>query len=306
VATTLLIGHAKCSWREWLRDHRGHADLLCLDPADAGQLTPGVLNLFRGSRPLFSRFYGSLDPLRSPHLIMATLAQMLVAADGDRIVQTFDYRPTPVMRQAIGLIAQLAEPDRILVAEGTELGSTSGFPVGPEFVTLENALPPMVQHAQRKAQWIRLLEQCERHSVDLRHVAISGARLGSGRPLDADQRERAGIPQAVHVEVIGSSLLIVTDTDIEEGKITAALDFTGCSRANLVEPGTYRNLLCAFGRDSGEDLGYGILTDIDWTSWRATALCTAVAPSPVRILKLGSIRVDADARELGEIRPWQV
>jgi polynucleotide 5'-kinase involved in rRNA processing len=68
----------------------------------------------------------------------------------------------------------------------------------------------------------------------------------------------------------------------------------------------YRNLLCSFAKQSGEDFGMGILTDIDWNSMRAYAQCTAVPPAPVRILRLGSLRVDSNGHELGEVRPWQV
>jgi polynucleotide 5'-kinase involved in rRNA processing len=135
---------------------------------------------------------------------------------------------------------------------------------------------------------------------------VQGARFGSGVVLTQDERLKAGVAEAVHVEVVGTSLLIVCDTDLAENQVALALDFTGCRKAHFVEPGMLRNLFCAFSKDSGEDIGTGIITSIDWTSLRADALCTAVAPSPVRILKLGSMRVDNEGRELGELRPWQV
>jgi len=93
---------------------------------------------------------------------------------------------------------------------------------------------------------------------------------------------------------------------VEESDVAAALDFTGCTRAQFVAPGLYRNLLCSFAKQSGEDFGMGILTDIDWQSLRGYALSTAVPPAPIRILRVGALRVDSDGRELGEVRPWQV
>ena len=94
--------------------------------------------------------------------------------------------------------------------------------------------------------------------------------------------------------------------DTEESDVSAALDYTGCTRAHFVAPGMYRNILCSFARQSGEDFGVGIITEIDWQSMRAQALCTAVAPAPLRILRIGALRVDSSGRELGEVRPWQV
>ncbi len=305
MARTLLIGNPQATWREWLKEHRGGAELLCLDPADPVQLTPGLLNLTQGQKRVYSRFYGSLDPQRQPHVILAAAAQALQAASNNLIIQTFAYRPSPVLRQTIALLSQIIKPDRILIAEGTDIDQ-SGFSLGPEQVEIERALPPMVQHAQRKAQWLKLVEECERHTVDLRRVTIEGARIGSGRAMNADQRKAAGLASAVYVEVTGTTLLIVSDAEIEESTISVALDYSGCSKAVVGEPGLYRNLLSSFANQAGEDFGTGILLDIDWLSMRAQVLSNAVAPAPVRILRLGSLRVDSQGRELGETRPWQV
>jgi hypothetical protein len=305
VGHTLLIGHGKSSWREWLKKELGSRDLLCLDPADPTHGPPAKLTLHRGHRPVHSRFYGSLDPQRRPDLMIAATVEALRQAEGDLVVELFPYRASPVLRHAALLVAQILQPEHILVARDTPIDQ-GGFPVGPHEVELDAAMPPMVQHAQRKAQWMKLLEACEPHTVDLRKVTLEGTRLGCGVSLSDSQRKAAGLETAVHAEAIGGSLLVVTDMDLDDEQIAQSLDYTGCSRAVFVEPGAYRYLLCSFARQDGEEFGSGILTDIDWRSMRASFLCTAVAPAPVRILRLGSLRVDKDARELGELRPWQV
>ncbi|HSI72672.1 MAG TPA: hypothetical protein VK934_05805 [Fimbriimonas sp.] len=305
MSKTLLIGNPQATWREWLKEHRGGADLLCLDAADSVQITPGLLTLTSGQRRLYSRFYGSLDPQRHPHVMIAATAQALQHAGQDLIIQTFTYRPSPVLRHTLAVLAQVIQPDRILVAEGTDLDQ-SGFPVGPEPIELERALPPMIHHAQRKAQWIKLVEQCDRHTVDLRKVSIEGARFGSGIAMTPEQRKQACLGAAVHAEVTGSTLFVITDADMEESEIARALDFAGCSKATFAEPAAYHNLFCSFANQEGADFGYGILVDIDWRSMRAQVLSTAIPPAPVRLLRLGSLRVDSEGRELGETRPWQV
>lgn len=305
MATTLLIGNARTTWREWLRENRGQADLLCLDPIDPAQVVPGVLHLFQGDKPGLSRFYGSTDPQRSPHIIIGFLAEALRCCQADLIIQLYSYRPTPLLRQTALMVAQLAMPDRILISESTELDQM-GFPVGPEEIAVEPALPPMIQLAQRKAKWIKLLEHCTRQEVDLRNVTIEGSRLGSGRRLSESERKQAGLKNALHAEAAGASLFVVIDTELEEQEISQALDFTGCSKAVITSPVAYSNLLFSFANQKGEDFATGVICGIDWRSMRASVLATAVPPAPVRLLRLGSLRIDLDGRELGELRPWQV
>lgn len=302
---TLLLSSASHSWREWLKEHRKERDLLCLDPAEPSQSPPGRLTLFRGSKPLYSQFYGSLDPGRAPHVIVAALAHMLREAGPDVIVQFFPIRNAPLIRQVTSLCAQLLQPEEILAPLGAGL-DLEGYPVGPEEVAIEEAFPAMVQQAQRKAQWLKLVESCSDHQVDLKRVSIEGARLGSGQPLHPDLLAKAGLAGALHAEVAGGTLLLVTPEEPEDHLMARALDLFHASRASVVDPGAYDNLLCSFARQDGEDFGVGMIRSIDFAAGLAHISCTAVPPAPVRILRIGGLRVDAAGRELGEAKPWQV
>lgn len=300
----LLVGGGSASWNEWLRQHRAGRDLVVLDPADAHHGAPGRLWFIRGPRPAFSTFYGSLDPLRAPHLMVAALHEFLGVVADDGIVQLFPTRPTPLMRQLAQTVADMVRPSDILIAADEEEAMV--WPVGPQSVELERTLPPMVQQAQRKAQWLKLIERSERHELPLDRLAIQGARLGSGRQLDAIMRQRVGLEEALRVEVCGGSLLVVANDDLDEVEIGRALDLTHTQRAHVVHPGDFTNLLCAFVRLSGEEFGYGRIEELDFESGKAIVMADAVAPVPVPILRLGSLRVDVNGVEMGEIRPWQV
>jgi polynucleotide 5'-kinase involved in rRNA processing len=305
MARTLLLSSASFTWRDWLKEHRKDRDLLCIDPSEPSQSPPGKLTMFRGAKPFYSRFYGSLDPSRSPHVIVAALAHMLPLASGDAIVQLFAVRNAPLVRQMAGLCAQMVQPDEILAPRGAEL-DLEGFPVGPEEVDLEATFPAMVQQAQRKAQWLKLIEECSEHTLILRQVSVEGTRLGSGEPIHPDMIAKAGLREVVHAEVASGTLLLVTETEPEDHVIARALDIFHASRASVVGPDAYNNLLCSFARQNGEDFGMGIVKRIDFESGVATIASTAVPPAPVRILRLGGLRVDLSGRELGEVRPWQV
>lgn len=298
---TLLIGNPRTTWREWLKEHRRGRDLLCLDPADPQQGVPGRLALFHEEHPIATRFYGSLDAQRSPHVIVSAVASLLPRLGPDGLVQLFAYRATPVLRQTAMIIAELLNPSRIVLARGTGF-STAGLPGEVEEIDLDDAVSPAVQHAQRKAQWLRLVEECESHELDMSQVALEGARLGSG---EAIERSNIGLPAAIHVERCGGTLLVVSQLEFEEAEISRALDLSGCNRATVVEPEIYENLLCSFTRVGGEEIGMGLVQKIDWVDRRMYIQCTAVAPTPVAIVRLGSLRVDRDGRELGELRPWQ-
>jgi hypothetical protein len=301
----LLIGSAATTWREWLKENRGKRDLLCLDPADPGQSPPGRLCLLRGEKAVSWRFYGGLDPQRAPHVLLAALAQLLTEAGDDAIVQLYSYRSTPLLRHLSMLIAQMVQPEGIFLPAGAAV-EQNGYPVGPEEVELEAAFPAMVQGAQRKAQWMKLLENCTEQEVSLDEVAIEGARLGSGAKLTEEALRKSGLEGVLHGEVSSGTLLLIAHEEPEEHRMARALDMFHCSRANVVSPNDYANLLCSFARQSGEDFGMGVVDKIDFERRTVTALCTAVPPAPVRILRIGGLRVDRQGRELGELRPWQV
>lgn len=301
----LLVGGGSAAWSDWLKDHRNGRDLIVLDPADAHHGPAGRLWVIHGNRPAYSAFYGSLDPLRAPHLMVAALHEFLGVVAEDSIVQLFPTRPSPLMRQLTQLVADLIRPSHILIMEGDH-DEHMTWPVGPESAEPAHALPAMVYQAQRKAQWLKLIERASRHELQLDRLAIQGARLGSGRVLDAVMRQRAGLEEALRVEVCGSALLVVTAQELSGEDVSRALDVTHTQRAHVVHPQDYDNLLCAFVRLNGEEFGYGRIEQIDFELGKVVAYVDAVPPVPVPIVRLGSLRVDGDGRELGEVRPWQV
>ncbi len=305
MARTLLLSTPDKTWRDWMKENRKGRDWLCLEPAEPDQGPPGRLCLFRGEKVIAWRFYGSLDPQRSPHTMIATLAQLLPHASEDLVVQLFAYRGTPLLRHVTMLASQLMQPDEILVPKDAPL-EQAGFPVGPQEIEIESSFPAMVQNAQRKAHWMKLFENCEEHDFDLSRVSVEGARLGSGLPVPREALNRFFKGRVLHGEIAGGALFLVATDDPDDDQIARALDHFHCSRAHIAHPEEYQGLLCSFAKSSGEDFGMGAIIDIDFEAGKVKAHCTAVAPAPVRILRIGALRVDTAGRELGEVRPWQV
>lgn len=301
---TLLAGDSNTGWREWLRAH-AETDLVVLDPAEAHFGPAGRLTLIRGGRVASWRFYGSLDPQRAPHILLAGAASLLQEAASDAIVQLFPYRATPLVRQLVLALDEMVEPDRILTPEGSGMESL-GWSVGPECIHREPGFPEMVRHAQRKAQWLKLLEEGAASEYVLGNLAIRGARLGSGHPVTRTDLDALGLADVLYAELCGRTLLVVADSEPDDASVSRALDRHHAQRLHLVRPSAYHGLLCALARDPGEPLGLGRLEKVDFRTGIATVLSTAQEGAGARSLLLGGLILDADGNEQGEVRPWQV
>lgn len=304
MASSLLIAGPGKSWREYLDANLGSRDLILLDPAETRFGAPGRVCLVRGGKVVAWRFIGSLDPLRAPHVVIAALAGFLKQTES-AAVQCFPYVPTPLNRQTCLLLAQLLQPEEILVETTTDL-DPEGWPVGPEAVSLRGDVPDLVNQAQRKARWLELIESSTEHRFPFRSVAIEGARLGAGRALSEAELEKIGMDGAQHAEICGSTLFAVYDEEPPEPMVARLLDAVHAKRAVFAAPHAYRGLLCSFARQSGEDFAIGTIQDIDFKSGEIVINSPAVPQAPVRILRIGSLRIDASGNEIEELRAWQV
>ncbi len=295
---TLLVGHHKWSWRDWLRANLQDRDLIVLDPANADHGPPARCLLVRAGKVVDWRLVGTLDVQKNPVAWFAASAALLRSAKNDPVVLTFPLRPSPVLRQLALGIAHVLQPKTVLVPESTRL-ERQPWPVGAETVPLPEELPPLVQQAQRRARWLELIENCATHELDLSNVAIEGARLGSGTRLRHDD-----FPD--YAEISGGVLHVVTDRNIEENEVRRAMDLTHATRLSLVDPLAYNGLVCSFAHENGEDFGLGYVQSVNPLQEQAVVMCQAVVPAPVRILKIGLINIADTGKENLAANLWTV
>jgi hypothetical protein len=241
---------------------------------------------------------GTVDPLRNPVAVLNAAWQLSVSAPPEATALLFNVRSTPVLRQLALAIAQSVVPDRILVPRGSGL-ERLGWPVGAEETEVAEAFPHVVIEAQRRARWLETAEQSEEHDVDLTKVTVDGARLGSG--------VRVELPGwAGWSEVSGGVLHLVGEREVTEEEAGQYLDQAHAARVSVVTPASYNGLVCSFASQEGEDFGIGFVREFLPERRLMKVRCTAVAPAPVRILRLGALRVDDTGRELGDVRAWTV
>lgn len=289
---TLLVGTAAASWREWLREYAHDADVVLLAPGDANLGFPARYAAIRAERGTQERFFGSLDPLRSPHITVATAARFS-RERSEVLLLLGDLGRTPLARQTAEAVVEAFAPEKVLVPQdGHPWFAATGE------VELSSAPPPAVAQAQRRAHWIDLLDRSHLHEIPLAGLRFEGTRLGTGVPVD--------IENTLHAERIGSTLYAILKEDLDERALSLALSATGTSKAHFVTPNTFRGLLCALVRGNGEEAGIGIIERFDPAAGTVVVRSPAVPPLPIAALRIGSLRLDKEGNEIGELRPWAV
>ena len=292
---TLLVGDRRWSWRDWARDHAQGRDLVVLDPGVADFGPAARVSLVRGGKVVAWSFVGSPDASNDPVALLAGSVRLLQEASEDAVVQMFPVRNSPLGRHLALHLAGLVAPQRLLVPAGSGL-ENQPWSVGAEGVELPDAFPAIVQEAQRRAQWLDLMEKSEPHAVDLDQVALVGSRLGSGVVVETDP----------YSESSGGVLLMVTDSSLGDAEVSRGMDLAHATRSQLVSPSRYTGLVCSLAHQDGSDFGLGVVESLDLQRRVVHVRAMAVAPAPVRVLKLGTLRVDRVGKEIEALKPWAV
>lgn len=293
---TLLVGHSGSTWRERLKDST--RDWVCLDPRDADHGPPGRVFWLSGGKVKSWRLIGSVDVSRNPVGYVSAAFDLLGKAPGDSVVSLFPVRQTPLYKQLALEIAQIVSPEEIIVPTGSGLFEL-GWPVGAAEQDSDPGFPQLVLEAQRRARWLEMFENSVEHEVDLRNVSVLGSRLGSGQTVSI----KGWLGWA---ELTGNVLHLVGDQDPTENEVSAMLDLVHANRLSLVSPKAYQGLLCSFSSQTGEDFGIGTIEEFLPERGLLRILCTAVAPAPVRILRLGTLKLDKSGREVIDVKPWSL
>lgn len=282
---TLLVSHPKWTWREWIKENLGERDLVVLDPSWSEKGPPARCSIHRGGKTVAWQLVGTLDVQKNPIGWLSAAFRLVAAAAPDAVVLLFPMRVSPVLRQLALSLAQGFAFDEILVPEKSRF-ELQPWPTGATAVELPNSFLPLVQDAQRRARWLELVEKCQEHVVPLGQVHLVGSRLGSGTRLrHQDLSELA--------EISGGVLHVVTDRNLPESEVRRAMDVTHATRLSMVSPDSYHGLLCSFCHQSGEDFGMGYVKALDPQAETLTVMCDAVVPAPVRIVRLGLIKIDS-------------
>lgn len=299
----LLISNTSASALDWLQGQGSAKPLILLDLKSSSFGEPTAARLLVEGKSVGWHFVGTLEAIKAPHLLLVALARFsAIAPESDVVLPSMSGSPLghQVLRQA----ASMVQPVSILV-EDSKLAETRGWPVGPEVLEGSAAVPALVYVAQRRARWLKLIEESVAHEISLDEVSIEGARLGAGRPVLENVLRSSGL-NILYAEAAGNTLLAISPEPIEEHLLSRLLDLTHCTKAVVLKPSDYQDLVCALCRQSGEEFAFGVVREIDFERRTIRVQSNAVPPAPVRVVKLGMLRVDSSGKEEAEIKPWQV
>jgi hypothetical protein len=292
MGATLLVTDARFSWREFAAEK----PRVNLDVAAAESGPPGRVTAWSDGKLRAMRFVGTTDPALNPLAILSAYPALAQATDADSWVATPSLPDTPFGRHFGLSLAALVRPSRVLTPAGSGLHKWP-WPVGAEETDLPHELPPLVREAQRRAQWMALLDRSTLHTVWLGEVALLGARLGSGRRVET--------PTA-WAEVAGSTLHVVADQALDDAQVSSLMDAAHADKTSSAKPSDYAGLVCSFAHQDGEDFGLGVIEALDVQTETLTVRNEAVAGAMPRIVKLGVLRIDGSGRELPPVRPWSL
>jgi hypothetical protein len=301
---TFLLAHPESTWQDWLSHSLKRRELVVLDPADAKHGPPGRLFRLQDERVVDWSFYGWLSPVRAVVPYLSAAIELLSQSAENAVVLGFPYRASPQQLELVQHLVRLSRADTLLFDEKLEIGFQT-WPVGPELIELPAANQANIQAAVRKAQWLKFFSTCETHEAPLNQLDFQGARIGSGRPLKHEDRVRLGLAEALHGEICGNMLFLVSDQTLDELSIARALDFTHTHKAQVAHPNAYSRLICQLLDSYGHSLGMGFIEEIDFVSGMVRLSAAAAAPAPVQCIRLGGLIVSADGREIGERKLWE-
>ncbi len=300
---SVLLRSPESSSKAWILANSKNSGVVSLDPASTLFGSPCRIVYGRGDQQLSWRFVGGLAPKLNPIRYISAACSLLSVSDGDAIVEFAPIASDAISVEIARAVLQVTGAGTIYVDQ--RLSKTLWADLG-EAVELEKVEDSKVQNSIRKAQWFKLLQDSHIHRVTLGKTSFSGSRLGSGSCLRPDVVRSIGLPAHSRVEATGTTLLIISDGITTDEMISRSLDVTDSTRAQVVDPKRYSNLICCLMDLSGRELGLGIIRDLSLADDQIEVLSMAAAPAPIHMIQLGNLYVDSKGVERGEVKLFEI
>ncbi|MGI4791717.1 MAG: Clp1/GlmU family protein [Janthinobacterium lividum] len=340
-ATVLLLGASDTGKTTWVRDAArmltGAGRSAAIVDCDLGQSeigSPGTIGTALASPgteirslrdlPLLAAYFiGATSPPR--HLLdvcvgavqMARVAKKkqpgLVLVDTDGFIggsaaQQFKRRLCELLLpQVVIAFTRGSELDPLLTAFAKlDTPEVWRIPVGSEVQNKTAA----ARTTRRAARFLAALDQSEPLTFSLETVALQGTALGTGDPLPHHLiqflSQSLGRP-ALHAERTGGSLYVVVNGERWDTSGLAAIeDYFGTRSVTITAAQKFAGLLVGLVSSSGVLLGIGRIDRIDFPRRTITVLTPCRKPGAVAQIWFGSLRLKADGRETGEVRPGEI
>ena len=340
-ATALLLGAPDCGKSTFVRDAAraltAAGRSVAIVDTDLGQSEigpPGTVGAaradpgaeFRALRDLpvgAGYFVGAVSPARHGLDLCVGAAQTaraikksrpdLVLVDTDGYVQGAGARQIKrrlcelLLPQAVVALVRGAEIDPLLAAfRGLDTPEVWRVPVSPDV----QRKSPASRATRRAARFLAALGGAEPLVFSLDAVALLGTQLGTGEPqpfhLLQFLSQSLGRP-ALHAEREGGTLSVIVNGETWDASGLAAVEsYFGVRTVAVSAAQKFAGLLVGLVSSRGQLLGIGRIDRIDFARRTLTILTPCRKPGAVAQVWFGSLRLKADGREDGEVRPGEI
>ena len=170
---------------------------------------------------------------------------------------------------------------------------------------------PATRTTRRAARFLSTLDGARSQTFTLNEVALTNTGLGLGEPVPHHLMrfvgETLGRP-VLHAEQTGDGgLYVVVNGDGWHTAEMASLEREFGTRSITVVPAQrFARLLVGLVAASGALLDIGLIERIDFAARTLTIQTSCTRPRAVAQIWLGALRLHADGREIGEVRPGEL
>ncbi len=340
-ASVLVLGGTDSGKSTWVREAAlaltGAGKTVAVVDCDLGQSEigpPGTIGLalarpgleFRSLRDLpqaAAYFVGAVSPARHGLDICVGAAQMARAAKKQRpdvvLIDTDGFVSGSAARQmkrrlcemllpqAVAALTRAGEIEALLaIFARMDFPDVWRIPVSPAAQRKSTA----ARATRRTARFLSALDGSEPQTFALDQITLLGTFLGTGEPLPHHLlqflSQSLGRP-ALHAERTGSALSVVVNGEQWDTSGLAAIEsYFGIHTVSVTAAQKFAGLLVGLVSGSGLLLGIGRIDRIDFSRRTLTVQTSCRKPAAVVQVWLGSLRLRADGRENGEVRPGEI
>ena len=340
-ASVLALGATDSGKSTWVKEAAMALTLagksVALVDCDLGQSEigpPGTIGMalarpgteFRSLRDLplaAAYFVGAISPARHGLDICVGAAQMARAAKKQKpdlvLVDTDGFVAGSAARQMKRRLCELLLPQVVAaLTRGSEIDPLLALFTRMDFPEVWRI--PVSPAAQRKstaaratrrtARFLSALDGSEPQTFSLDQVTLLGTFLGTGEPLPHHLLlflSQSLSRPALHAERSGGSLAVVVNGESWNTSGLAAIEnYFGVRSVSVTAAQKFAGLLVGLVSGSGLLLGIGRIDRIDFSRRTMTVQTPCKRPAAVAQIWLGSLRLRADGRENGEVRPGEI
>lgn len=278
----------------------------------------------RDLKPLAQYFVGAYSPTRHVPSVCAGAVQMSRVARKHRpdllLIDTDGWITGPSARIYKQCLVELLLPHAIVaLAHGDELEPVLRAFAARDTPEIWRAAvsettgrkTTAARTTRRAARILAALEGAQPLLLPLDEVALLGTGLGLGIPLPYHLLQFLGQSlkrPVLHAEQTSAEgLYIVTHGDGWDPAGLAAIEnFFTTRSVTIVAAQKFAQLLVGLIAPSGALLGLGRIERIDFSKRTLTVLSPCRKPRAVVQIRFGSLRLSAEGRELGEVRPGEL